>query len=115
MKKFDAVVIDSLIGMKTAIDLQTVAPGRFSSLDRKIGRLDFYFLLNAVERSTGKTIIVSGSGPLIRSVASEQEVRRYLLSQLTAVIRLPTGLSTRRPRLQPTCSCLTGRNTVHPF
>jgi Type I restriction-modification system methyltransferase subunit len=92
LKKFDAVVIDPPIGMKTAADPQTAAHGRFSLLDRKMGQLDFYFLLNAVERSSGKTIIVSGSGPLIRFVASEQKVRRYLLSQLTAVIRLPAGL-----------------------
>jgi Type I restriction-modification system methyltransferase subunit len=92
LKKFDAVVIDPPIGMKTAADPQTAAHGRFSPLDRKMNKLDFYFLLNAVERSKGKTIIVSGSGTLIRSVASEQKVRRYLLSQLTAVIRLPAGL-----------------------
>lgn len=92
LKKFDAVVIDPPIGMKTAADPQTSSHGRFSPLDRKMSQLDFYFLLNAVERSKGKTIIVSGSGPLIRSVASEQKVRRYLLSQLTAVIRLPAGL-----------------------
>lgn len=92
LKKFDAVVIDPPIGMKTVADPQTASHGRFSSLDRKMGKLDFYFLLNAVERSKGKTIIVSGSGPLIRSVASEQKVRRYLLAQLSAVIRLPVGL-----------------------
>ncbi|WP_353948620.1 N-6 DNA methylase [Sporolactobacillus sp. Y61] len=92
LKKFDAVVIDPPIGMKTAADPQTASHGRFSPLDRKMGKLDFYFLLNAVERSKGKTIIVSGSGPLIRSVASEQKVRRYLLAQLSAVIRLPAGL-----------------------
>lgn len=92
LKKFDCVVIDPPIGLKTARDPKEAAHGRFSPLDRKMGRLDFYFMLSAVERSRGKTAIVSGSGPLIRSVASEQKVRRYLLSQLTAVIRLPAGL-----------------------
>ncbi|RYM07107.1 restriction endonuclease subunit M/S [Sporolactobacillus sp. THM7-7] len=92
LRLFDCVVLDPPFGIKTMQDPKVASYGRFDTLNQKMRQMDFYFILNAVERSKGKTLVVTSHAPLVRTIAAERKVRRYLLPRLTAVIRLPAGL-----------------------